>query len=329
MNITVNRYVTVKKIHLADELIRKGMSATEAKHLAREWRELQNDSDAGVQNILNQIGDASITGAPMEANVGFTLEQFETMASLAVLSDTENLVGTEEEKQELINDSIGHVVRVSKDRDSDKVSRVMVQRAEIDSIINDFDESVTITNDENGNKKVIVKVDASNYIRTNQSQEELRDINEYNEQRRRLETEYDRKAGEKTVAQARGNLIRSSVRTAGSALSVGAIPLNAAAATATTALYAGASSEIDNPTSYVGAAGLGMAAENTLEGFVPGTMAADKSRNSVGSRIDGLAKRSAENASYSDVEINENFARQERVNNNARARIETYKKYTK
>lgn len=32
MNMTVNRYIAVKKIHLAEELIRRGMGATEAAH---------------------------------------------------------------------------------------------------------------------------------------------------------------------------------------------------------------------------------------------------------------------------------------------------------
>jgi len=305
----------------------EGMSATEAKQLAREWRTLQNDSDTGVQRILSQVGDASITGAAMEANVGFTLEQFETMASLAVLSDTNNLVGTDEEKQEMINDSIGHVVKVSKDRDSDKVSKNMIQRAEIDSIIDDFYQDVQITQNSDGTKTVTVNVDASDYIRTNETQEQIRDRNEYKKARDRVASEYDKNARRQSVAQARGNLIRSATRAAGSAVSVGAIPLNVASAGAAMALYGGASGDTNNPTAYVGAAGVGMGAENTIESLVPGTLAADKSKKSVGGRIDGAAKRGVENLSYSDVEINENLARQERVNNGAKARIEKYKDY--
>lgn len=304
-----------------------GVSVTEAKELSNTWNELAEETDAGVQAILAQVGDASAEGHSMEADVGFTREQFTAMTSLGVIKDKRNLVGTEEEKAEMVRDSTEKLIEIAtgkkrdkvsgnkKDYKPDKVSRAIVERAEIDDLIDKYKDEAYI--------------EAVDYVRSLATQEEIRDAKAIAEKRAELEREYDKKQ-KATVAQARGQLIRDSVKVGGAAASVAAVPLSISTGIASAALYTGMSGKLDKPVDILAATAVGVGLEHTVEKLIPGTEPATSSKKSVGSKIDNFARgKIDETFATTPTEKNEEFLRRQRIKYDLKAKNDRYRKYLK
>lgn len=316
---------------MIDQGSSEGVSATEARQLSKEWTELSKELDEGVHSILSQLGDAETAGHDMEANVGFTKEQFEAITSMAVIKDQANLVGTEEEKAAMIDDALTSLLAIeTEQRDAirvtdgarvkqtykpDKVTKAILQRAEIDDLINKhkaaYQDGAEIKNAE--------------YIRTKATQEQLRDEAELKRIREEIEKEYD-EIKETTVAQARGDLIRNSVKAVGATASVAAAPLSVASGITSAALYAGMAGSLDKPVELLGATAIGVELEHSIEKLIPGTEPANSSKKSFGSRVDRFANDKI-NDSYglTPAQKDEEFLRRERMKHNLRAKNDIYK----
>ena len=316
---------------MIDQGVAEGVSATEARQLSKEWTELSKESDEGVRAIMAQVGDAETAGHDMEANVGFTKEQFEAITSMAVIKDQANLVGTEEEKQAMIDEAVTNLLAIeTEQRDAvrvtdgarvkqtykpDKVTKAILQRAEVDDLINKY-------------KKGYMDGEAvknAEYLRTMATQEELRDAAKLEEIRKDIEEEYDKKA-ETTVAQARGDLIRNSVKAVGATASVAAAPLSVVSGVTSGALYAGMAGRLDKPIEMLTATAIGVELEHSIEKLIPGTEPANSSKKSFGSRMDNYAKNKIDDFyGITPEQKDEEFLRRERMKHNLRAKNDIYK----
>lgn len=286
----------------------EGCSATEMMQLSKKWKDLSTETDAGVVEILSKLSDTAETDLSVKSDVEFNLEQFETMASLAVVSDKEHLEGSQNQQDQMYHDAIQKIVEVyNGDRSVDPVAKKMVYRAEVDDIIEEFSSDTRIEK-------------TRNYIRTAGTQEEKRSARELYAQRVRLESDYERL--QRTSAQTRAKLIRSSVELGGATLSAAASPLNIAAGVTSTALLSGSTKAQVDPGTIASTMVIGTSIENTVERVIPGSQAAGSSSKTVGARLSEAIKDSASNAS--ETIVNEQLVVRQRKDRTARANIDKY-----
>ncbi|MBQ8043514.1 MAG: hypothetical protein IJ272_05120 [Clostridia bacterium] len=289
---------------------RSNCSATEAMELAKEWQSLAASSDT---NVISEIDSFS-------SMVGFSLDEFVTMASLAVVSDKNNLVGTNEEKQKMFDEALDNLVEVENMQISDgsteeersriKVMKNMVSRSENDDLI--------------ARKQSGESIRLDRYIRTKATQEDIRDSKMQAARMRAIHT--DRESSSRmTVAEARGNLIRNSVKAAGATASIAATPISFVTGTASAGLITGLSGEA-NPIEILGAADFGIGLEHSIESAVPGTVYSTE--KSVGGKLDNFANKKIKSTfGLSSSQKNQEFMNRQRLNNSLKAKNDTYKKY--
>jgi len=215
-----------------DNGLSDGCSVTEAMELAIEWRELLDMNDASVNQILNNGGiQVSVNGTKKDVSLtdmlGFGLDELEAMASVAAVTNSSSLEGSNEEKEWLttyagktlaeissgkrfVTDSKDKLVGTT-DYAYSKSAMAIVQRAEVDDYVYksikelrkgvengqqilNYRNGITSDDTDNG-------IEITNYVRP-KSQEEARDTRVLESKRKEAEKRYATKnavvAGTKT-----------------------------------------------------------------------------------------------------------------------------------
>ncbi|MBO5143446.1 MAG: hypothetical protein J6C46_10760 [Clostridia bacterium] len=302
-----------------DQGTMEGLSPTEMMQLATEWEQLAKIDDEGVKSILAQVGDIEERKAQiakergisveeveekvnkseykMEANLGVNMQQFKAMASVNVFKNKAYLEGTDEEIHTMLNEAgktileidMGRKVDAANTSNSsykvDKVAKAVIQRAELDDFIDTYKRQVK-------NGAVAEELDFSEYIITNETQEEIRDRKEYARRVRNAEMDYD-STNRTTVEGARLDFYRSAGKTA-----VAAVDTTLGAATSlamgvtTAAMNAGISGKTD-PLATLGATSLGTDLSHGIEKLIMGTNASNSSPKSFGAQTDNYLKNKA------------------------------------
>ena len=164
-------------------------------------------------------------------------------------------------------------------------------------------------------------------IKTKDTLENIRDKKEISRMKALIEQNLDEET-RVTSKEAGVELLKSLGGVVGAVGSVAAIPVNIAAGATTTALFKGAAASDDILQDMV-AANMGMSIENSLEGLIPGTAAAQNSKT-LGHKISETTSKSA-HKKYGLTEAEKHKEINDRIlkNENARARIDSYKQYIK
>jgi len=278
-----------------------GMTANEAMELSGRLRKLQVEStkegDTETQNVLNQ----------MQAELGFSIQQFETAASLAAINTYQNLEGNRQEQQEVLDEAYQVIRRIDK-KSKDNVAKALIYRSEVDRIL---DGEIDL-----GERPVEVGTTV----------EEYRSKRQIAELRAEIEREYDRTGG-MTVEQTRKQLIKDLGKSAVAGASVAGGAVSTVAGTTIGALYAGASGKA-GPVEILGAMDLGITLEHTAESLVPGTQYAEKNKKSIGKKIDNaidnrIKNNNGKTTTERQTELDARIAR----NRNIQNKINSYRNH--
>ncbi len=257
----VSRLKNAKQLTMTNDA---GLSGAEGARILREWKELEEiaKDNEDVRAILNRIQESD--RLDMETNeliagadLGFGLEEFEAYQALTVISENDHEGAYSAEENQLLAEAMKTAKRIHDDENASKVAKIIINRAEIDDILHTDEKDISDM--------------VANYLLPTQTQEEIRDIKEANMMAEEAERRYqDMKT--KNLSQAKINLYGDTLNAVNATASAtfGTV-LEAAAATASGALFMGASGE-DKPSKAVFAANRGIDLVEKVESIAPNTV---------------------------------------------------------
>lgn len=308
--VTYREYQTRIRDGLQD-----GMQASEALELSTELKYIYDEAKkSGDTELVKMIDDS-------EKFLGFNVEQMVTLSAVNVINNYQLLEGTETEKQEQYDLAIETVQKRheeqlgrtfhgrNREEARDNTVLAILYRSEIDDVLNGEVQKGT------------------RRLKTKDTLEDIRDKKEILRMKELIEQNMDEET-RMTSKEAGVELLKSLGGVVGAVGSVATIPVNIAAGATTTALFKGAAAS-DNILQDMVAANMGMSLEDSIEGLIPGTAAA-QDKKTLGHKISEATSKAAHNKfGLTEAEKHKEISDRIQKNESARARIDSYKQYIK